>query len=147
MLKTFEKSELMKISRIAEEFYSSSMHLSGFNIDIFIRTWSDFFDLGVGVIFGLFNEKGDVYGALGGVRYRDPNSGDLIASEFFWYVLKENRGEGLRLLDAFEHWAKRHGCKYINMVYLSDLLPEMIKGIYIKRGYREIEVVYRKEVT
>jgi len=146
MIRRLEIKDIPKLAKYAEEFYASSEFLAGFNIDIFRASWEKLIGSGMGVIFILEDET-EIYGALGAVKYPDFNSGQLIACEMFWYVAQEKRGEGLSLLDAFEKWAKDEGCKYINMTYLADSMPEIIKRIYERRGYTLAEVAYKKEVT
>lgn len=113
--------------------------------EVFIATWTHMLSSGNGVIFGKF--AGDeLVGFLGGVIYNDPNDGELVASEFFWFIRKEYRGGGIALLDAFEEWAKGMGAKRIVMVHLTNLMPESLGAFYRRRGYSPIEVHYMMEV-
>jgi GNAT superfamily N-acetyltransferase len=69
---------------------------------------------------------------------------DTIATEFAWWVHPDFRlnGVGLRLIDAFEAWAKEEGC---SMVALSST-DEGTGEVYTKRGYSLAEHTYMKTV-
>ena len=79
--------------------------------------------------------------------FPDPNTGEMLATEFFWFVNPESRGSGLKLLKVFEKWAKEKGCKKVIMVHLSDSMPEKIRNIYLRFGYKVAETHYIKEVA
>ncbi len=147
MIRNLTIKDLDTVAHLADQFYASSQFLERFNLDIFKRTWASFFNSGTGIIFGLVDEQtGEIYGGIGGCKYADPNNGEMIAAEFFWYVDKDRRGEGIALLNRFESWAKEQGCRIVQMVHLCDLMPEVVKRIYDMRGYRAVEIAYRKEV-
>lgn len=137
--------DLPKLSKIAEQFYSSSEHLDGFDIDVFVFNWENFIESNIGIIFLLIND-GRIVGVLGGIKYPDVNSNHLMATELFWYVEKDHRGQGGRLLKEFEEWAKTEGCKKIIMVHMTDLMPDKLESIYKHKGYKKMEVHYVKEV-
>ena len=88
----------------------------------------------------------DFHGALGGVCVPDCHRECMVASEFFWYVKPEHRGGGIRLLKAFEKWAREQGADRIIMTHLADSMPEGLKKLYIRLGYEELETNYIKEV-
>lgn len=145
MIRIATIEDLPKLGNIAKEFYSSSEHLDDFNIEIFASNWENFIESGVGIIFLLIN-NGDIIGVLGGIKYPDVNSNQLIATELFWYVEKEHRGQGGKLLKEFEEWAKLEGCKKIIMVHMTDFMPDKLSVIYRRKGYKKMEVHYVKEV-
>ena len=78
--------------------------------------------------------------------YPDLYSGDLIATEFFWFVRAEVRGQGLKLYYAFEAWARARHCAQIRMVHLLDLMPERLAKVYRRLGYEPAETHYVKEL-
>lgn len=147
MIRPLKSNELPGLAKMAGEFFASSRHLQGFNLPTFVASWSAFIDSGAGVIF-VATDGDQPIGALGGVKFPDPNNGKAIASELFWFVTPEAResGKGLALLGAFEGWAKSNGCQQIIMVYLVDLMPAKVRGIYESRGYQPMEVHYTKEI-
>lgn len=75
-------------------------------------------------------------GALGGMSGPHPfNYEHIIAQELFWW--SEGR-EGLRLLGAFEEWA-RVNCHSVRMITLEAVDPDRTERIYKRRGYQPLE--------
>ena len=71
-----------------------------------------------------------------------------VAAELGWWVNEEHRGStaSIRLLQAFENWAKEHGVKVITM---SDLVINgntPVGPIYKKLGYEFVERAHIKGV-
>jgi hypothetical protein len=115
-----------------------------FKPDIFVESWRKLIDAGSGIIFAAF--KGSVgMGGLGVVIYSDLMNGDLTAGMSFWYVFEQFRMHSIRLLVAFESWAKESKIVRIAMNHLCSH-PELAK-LYERRGYRFIEAFYIKEVA
>ena len=137
--------DLPGLKDCAEEFYASSKFLRGFNLEMFVKVWTGLIESGSGVIFGL-RDKGVIVGAIGGLVFPDLYSGVLRATEMFWFVRGESRGDGLRLFHALEDWAKMRQCTQIVMVHLSDSMPDRLKGIYERLGFIEMETHFVKEI-
>lgn len=134
-----------RMETCAREFFAASRFLNGFASDVFENTWTGLLAGDAGVIF-LLEDEHAIHGALGGVAYPDPHTGELIATEFFWFVSEGHRGQGLRLLKAFEEWARAKGCVQIRMAYLMDLMPSKLEMVYKRLGYVPAEVLYVKEL-
>jgi len=67
----------------------------------------------------------------------------LLATEIAWWVEPEARGtgEGLKLLEAFEYWAKNvAGAKLVSMTSLD----KNVEKFYKKNGYKLYERAYMK---
>jgi len=67
----------------------------------------------------------------------------LLATEIAWWVEPEARGtgEGLKLLEAFEYWAKNVvGAKLVSMTSLD----KNVEKFYKKNGYKLYERAYMK---
>lgn len=145
MIRQADIADIPAMGELAQEFYSSSAALRG-NLDMaaFTTHWTQFINAGLGVIFLL--EDDGIKGFLGGIKYLDINTGDLTATECFWYVGKARRGGGITLLRGFEEWAKGEGCKRVMMVHLMDSMPDKLKRLYESRGYTAAEVHYMKEI-
>lgn len=80
-------------------------------------------------------------GAIGGAKAPHPfNYSHWIAQELFWW--SEGR-EGLRLLAAFEEWA-RETCHSLRMITLEAVEPERVGRIYEKQGFAPLEHGYIK---
>lgn len=66
-----------------------------------------------------------------------------LASEVAWWIDPSARGEnkGIKLMEAFEYWAKNiANCKYISMTSLD----KDVEKIYKKKGYKLYERAYMK---
>jgi GNAT superfamily N-acetyltransferase len=73
------------------------------------------------------------------------NNSDTVAAETMWWLDEPYRKGrmGLRLLDAFEYWAKNVAhCSIAQMTRLKD--SERIGKIYDKRGYVPAETIHCK---
>ena len=148
MIRELELSELGKLENGATEFYALAELPGKFDFSILKKNWEYFYGQGIGAIFALVDEKTDeIYGALGCVKVPDLITNILIATEMFWFVMDGRRGEGMKLLYEFESWAKANGCKSMRMMYLSNVMSEDVKAVYKRRGYREVETAYEKEIN
>lgn len=138
--------DLPALSKCAAEFYASSKVLNTFEIDRFCETWTALLRGGTGVIF-IFCDGEEILGTISGVAYKEPYSQEMIAQEFWWYVLKESRGAGVRLYRAFEEWATARGCSRLRMGHLVDSMPEKVAHFYERIGLQREEVVYSKSLV
>ncbi len=145
MIRQATVEDLPRMESAARAFFASSRFLRRFDMDRFIRAWAALLSSGTGVIFALF-DRDEVCGAIGGVVYPDINTGELIASEFFWFIRPGSRGDGLRLYRAFERWARTQACRQIRMVHLTDSMPDRLARVYRRLGYLPAETHYVKEL-
>ena len=99
-----------------------------------------------GVIF-VIKKDGKIVGGIGGLIGPDLHYPRMIAVETFWFVLPEYRGEGMKLLDAFEQWAKENKCDCVAMIHLADSHPKALEKIYKRKGYQLIENHYLKVLS
>jgi len=76
------------------------------------------------------------------------NHGVLVGQELFWWVDEEARSgrSGIGLLVALESWAKGKGGKAFSMIHTPNLAPKSLERFYLKRGYREWDHVFTKEI-
>ncbi len=83
-------------------------------------------------------------GMLLGEVSQFPYGPHLVAVERAWWVKPENRMTkvGLELLEAFEFWANKVGCKIITM----SCLDEGVGKLYEKQGYKLSERAYMKVI-
>ncbi len=141
--------DLPKLAGCAAAFYAASKFLKRFDIARFVDIWSGFIAGGMGVIFSLVNEAGEVVGVIGGIAHPDLYSGDLIASEFFWFVQRDYRGaHGMKLYFLFEKWAREEKrCSQIRMACLMDSNPDQMAALYERMGYQLCEQQFVKELN
>lgn len=84
---------------------------------------------------------GTLVGMIGLGSFPDPFSGDLVASELFWY--SESPGAGVRLLKRAEAWARCIGAVRLQMVAPTDGVASM----YERLGYELTERAYMRSVS
>ncbi len=141
-----EVADLPRIEPCATEFYAKSAFLKTLKMDLFCEKWAAMIEAGMGVIF-LLEVGGHVEGIFGGVQFPDLYSGELIATEFFWYVREGHRGAGMKLFRAFERWAVERHCTQIRMVHLMDSMPEKLERVYRGLGFIPAEIHYVKDLV
>lgn len=139
--------DLPVLASLAHEFYAESSLLKVFDPARFITLWAHLIESETGAIF-IPELDGKPVGGLGAVMYPDTYSASVIATEFFLYISKAARGGSglLRLLRAFEQWAREKGCAEIRLGHLQDLQPEALGRLYGKLGFHEIERTYAKNI-
>jgi GNAT superfamily N-acetyltransferase len=115
------------------------------DVAICIKNYTSFIESGLGCMFAL-KIDGKVVGGIAGVAYPDIHSGIMVAVETFWFVDKEYRGHGIKLLGVFEEWAKDQECEKVALIHLSDSFPDVLEKIYARRGYCLVEKHYVKEI-
>jgi GNAT superfamily N-acetyltransferase len=138
-------SRLEELFPLAEFFWKEGSLPGKFDPAVWLGTWHRFVDSGIGVVLGLEKDN-RIIGALGAIKYPDPNDGAIIATELFWFVHPNHRGGGVLLLDRFEQWAAKSGCQRATMVHLENSMPKVLGRFYRLRGYRPIETHYLKEI-
>ena len=146
MIREATIEDLRGMYQAAQEFAKSSAFIREINFDLFVDTWKVFLETGVGVIFVVLDVAGNIVGSLGGVAYPDINSGKMVASEFFWFVMEKHRGDGVQLLRMFVQWAQEKKCSSARVCHMIDSMPDRLATIYKRMGFNAIEVHYSKEL-
>jgi hypothetical protein len=74
------------------------------------------------------------------------NNQVTTGTEIAWWVNPQSRAgkNGIALLRHIEGLARVAGIKYWNMAYMESSMPEQIKSIYEKMGYKQTEVIYTR---
>lgn len=93
---------------------------------------------------GLLEAAEGPVGVLGGLCHRLWYSTARAAQEVFWYVEPRHRGQGVRLLRAFEAWARERGVGHPAMIGLANERSEGMDRLYRRLGYEPVERLYRK---
>ena len=70
-------------------------------------------------------------------------SGEIYASEMFWWVTPGKRGDGVRILRAAELWAKKCGATKFQMVAPT----ERVGRFYDRMGFTRVETSYQKALS
>lgn len=88
--------------------------------------------------------KGEVVGIIAGQPVTYHLQTAKLFQEMIWFVKKEHRGNGLKLLKYLENWCKMEGFAGIIMAHLSDNIGERLERIYKIREYNFLEKHYLK---
>ena len=148
MIKSIEdRSELLDLGGVLESFYNIMPYKKVFfDIGQWADRWFNLINSGAGKIFGLWDED-KITGGIGLILFPALEDGVMTTTEAFWFVDEKSRGGGLKLFITAEKWAKESGSKRMNMIHLTNSMPEKLKSLYEKKGYKMIETTYQKEIT
>ena len=86
--------------------------------------------------------NGAVDGMIGVMAFEHPMSGEMVASEMFWWVEPEARGSGVKLLRLAEAWAHTRGATKMMMIAPTDKVGEF----YERVGYERVETTYQRRM-
>lgn len=144
MIRKLQSNEVSIMNEGGRQFFEEGKLPGGFSPAVFSRNWKKYISENSGAAYAAFGPDGKVHGALGAMFYRDPFNDDLVATELFWYVLPEHRSgrQGLVLLNTYIADAKARGCKRAMMVHLELLQPEILKALYLRKGFHHVESGY-----
>ena len=86
---------------------------------------------------------GALVGMLALVAYAHHLSGEWVAGEVAWWVDRDHRGLGLRLLRAAERWARTQGAIRFELIAPT---PD-VETLYARLGYVPVERTFQRELT
>src|SRR5687768_4632282 len=118
MIRRLQHNEVSRLNDLAFLFFKECSLPGNFNPATFNKALQTFIERGMGIFF-VSEKDGKIEGAIGGTISQDFLTGDLVASEIFWFVHPDCRGEGLKLFLKFEEDAKNRGAKRILMLHLN----------------------------
>ena len=96
----------------------------------------------IGAVF-VSEHDGTVVGMIGLILFEHPITGEVTATELFWWVEPEHRGHGLRLLKRGEQWAHASGARAVQMIAPTPDLGRL----YERLGYSFMESGYQKAIA
>lgn len=96
------------------------------------------------------DESYKIIGCIGGAiapSFTDYKQSIFVES--IWYVLPEYRGgrTGIKLLDLVEDYCRQKGISKIVMIGMFDDNIERLSGFYNKKGYKELELHFIKDLN
>jgi GNAT superfamily N-acetyltransferase len=118
-----------------------------FSEETFCKNWTLFLQSPITTMLGLWKD-GQLVGGIGGIVMADLTTGDMAASELFWYVDPEHRGGSwsVRLIKEFRAWGKSIGATRFRMVHMlmKTEHPSEVKlhALYEHLGLRAVEVAF-----
>jgi len=146
MIRPAELSDLPRLVEMGERFFNAAgwPEVASWDVESITRTLSFLITEDAGAVFVL-DHDGQLVGMAGGML--NPfyfNANHRTGQELFWWVEPEYRGEGSKLFDALEGWARDSGAQSFSMIALDRIKPEVMGRIYRMRGYRAAEHSYIK---
>jgi GNAT superfamily N-acetyltransferase len=93
----------------------------------------------------LLYDEGAMVGGLLVPHFFDKSR--LMATELFWWVDEEVRGNGVgvKLLNGLESWARAHGAERLSMMSMTAL-DKGVGKIYERHGFKHFESHYVKVI-
>lgn len=141
-----DKVNLLELGGVLSAFYDIMPYKKVFlDLGEWSERWLSLINSGAGKVFGLW-DKDKIIGGIGLILFPALEDGVLTTTEAFWFVDEKSRGGGMKLFIKAENWAKESGSKRMNMIHLTNSMPEKLKGLYERRGYKMIETTYQKEI-
>uniref|UniRef100_A0A6M3L0A6 Putative acetyltransferase n=1 Tax=viral metagenome TaxID=1070528 RepID=A0A6M3L0A6_9ZZZZ len=124
------------IRRLVREFQDESLAEYGmtFNEEALTRTIDEIKHWGF-----LLVVDGKCQGLLAGREVRTPQGDDKCWHEVIWFVNKDYRKYGLRLLEAGKAILKAEGFTSIVMVYMHNSKSDKLHRLYTRLGYKPME--------
>lgn len=129
-------TELVRLffdERISREGFSFSEEEASKHFDYFIS---------VPTVHGLVSEENEKI--TGVIVFTVSNmlfSNELLTQEIVWYVRKENRGDGIKLMKAMELMSDELGSKFIMVQGMNE---DRANIIYMRYGFKPLQNVYIK---
>lgn len=148
-LTNFDEATRAKWTPISTEFYVESGYPGTLNIDHFWGVWSQLVRVGMAKWFAAVDDEGTPIGALGALFTPDPFTGNLMATEQFWFVTQTVRGSGkigLLLFEAFERECNRQAVKTRFMGHINEHNGKTLGRFYRRKGYVPADQTFRKDL-
>jgi GNAT superfamily N-acetyltransferase len=140
-------SEVRAVSTFMTKFEECTKFVK-VDIDHATKVYKKLITDNMGAMIILTDESGSIdkmVGGLGCVKGPDLHYPRITAVETFWYVTPEHRGSGLKLIKAFEAWAKRNNCDACAMIHLADSFENRLPNLYNRLDYELVEQHFVKE--
>jgi len=90
--------------------------------------------------------EGKLVGVFGGHIVEDFCSKRPVYEEVIWYVKKDKRKYGIKLLRYVEEWCKANRIERITMCCMHNSQTEKLWSLYTKLGFRPMETRFIKEI-
>lgn len=125
------KERLPELLPLGQRFFTMAHERGIFNPESFMNFWTQMYDKDSGLVV-VSGDEDCITGAFGVIMYTDPLTGDLVATETFWY--SEGR-EGLKLLDKAVEVAEICKVKELYLQHFNIPYSEKIMRHYSRKGF------------
>lgn len=145
-----DRNRIVSVVRMSEAFHREAGESGPFDpsrVSLFLSAICNSPDGAMFVAVDKFGNSAGFLVAQCGANYL---TGERMAEETAIYVLPEYRDTkaGAKLYDEFERWAIHHaGAKRLRVTAQSSLRVEAVSSWFRRRGYREVERSFTKEVN
>lgn len=139
--------DIPRLVAMGERFLTETVYRDrgvGVNAAAMTRTVLLLLNSPTGAVF-VAEDAGALVAMIGLLLFENPITGELTASELFWWVEPEHRGRGgygVRLLKRGEQWARTTGAHKIHMIAPTQAVGEL----YRRLGYDYLETAYQKAI-
>jgi hypothetical protein len=137
---------------MARRFHSLTSYadIMPFDLDSFESSVKTFIGTDNTVVLVAGDEGEDVtHGMAAAIVYPSWwNHAHLTGQELFWWVDESKRGgkAAIELFNGLERWADKKGVKSFSMISTPNLTPDSLKKLYERRGYKQWDNFYTKEM-
>lgn len=138
-------AQVPEVAKLARQAYEWATGKIDYNESVSMGNWIVQVQTGHGVVIQVVDDGGQVHGLLCGYKSHDIDTGKLSAQMWHWYVDKEAKGWGIRLMWAFEKWSKEQGCLQVDIGCLPNLWDKAHEKIYSRLGYKFTGLSFTKE--
>lgn len=94
----------------------------------------------------VMTEDDKVIGLISGEVGKLRTSTKLVFQESIWYVHKDHRKDGAKLLRHLENWCTKNGIGQIIMAFMHNSMGDRLYDFYIRMGFKPIETHLIRDV-
>lgn len=146
VIRKIKEDELPVAVDGAREFIHDA-GLGKFDQEAFLKYWGDAIKYGFGHVWVCFLDGSPACG-LAGYISPDPNNGDFVFTEAFFYSIKGLEGYGSKLLKFVEKELREEDL--VDRVYMFsrlDYMEDRVATLYHKLGYIAKEIFWEKVLS
>lgn len=147
MIRQAKFTDISTLCDMCESFWDHSTQAVPFHRESALSMLISSYEKGC-ILVGEINKeiKGFIVLTIGPVLV---NHNILQATELAWWVEPSHRKTtiGIKLLNEAEKLATSFGCKFLNVALMFSSMPEEVQSMYERKGYRQSESLFSKELT
>lgn len=137
------EADLPAALELIQEFHDESIHEYGFGLD----PKAAMTHMITQVACSLVAERdGKVVGVIAGSVVIYPVSGEKCFLESVWFMSKEHRRDGIKLVNALESWCKANAVNKLVMCHMANSKADKLTRFYNNRGFKLMELHYVKNL-
>ena len=143
MIRETQEQDREGVVELIREFYLEELSDYGYTFS-YEKACEDFGKaIQIPCVYSLVIDSGSIDGFIGAIISERMFLSGNTAQELMWYVTKEKRTKGMRLLQEFEKGCLERGCDDIMMIGLEG---SKVNKVYELMGYKRQESMYFKKL-